>query len=200
MTSLNSVGDLHGKSLQIPNVVVHLLSEQLWLLGLWTCKTLFDQSSEPGRQNFVPVCSQFLSRWCTPLAQRPSSQYGIRTQDLQHFHVSQADAQSNWATSYSIISQVFPITYYPPNRSVLFFSLADGSTDFQPEAGRYHIYGQHLCPYANRTTIGRLLKGLESVISYDNVDYVLVEGKGWKFSPEVRVASSCSIITRHQCF
>ncbi|KAF6030313.1 hypothetical protein EB796_011393 [Bugula neritina] len=60
----------------------------------------------------------------------------------------------------------------------------DGSTPFQPEAGRYHLYGQHLCPFSNRATIGRVIKGLESAISYDNLDYVLPEGPGWKFSPE----------------
>lgn len=64
---------------------------------------------------------------------------------------------------------------------------ADGSTDFLPEKGRYHIYGQHVCPFFHRTAIGRVLKGLEDVISMDNLDYVNEKDKGWKFSPEVQV-------------
>jgi len=70
---------------------------------------------------------------------------------------------------------------------------ADGSTEHQPEAGRYHIYGQHLCPYSNRATIGRVLKGLENIISYDNVDWLLLEGKGWKFNPEREGCDSDSV-------
>ncbi|XP_067946559.1 glutathionyl-hydroquinone reductase YqjG-like [Watersipora subatra] len=60
---------------------------------------------------------------------------------------------------------------------------ADGSTDFQPENGRYHLYGQHLCPFSHRAAMGRVLKGLEDVISMDNMDYELNRGEGWKFSP-----------------
>lgn len=63
--------------------------------------------------------------------------------------------------------------------------VADGSTEFPAEKGRYHLYGQHLCPFSHRALIGRALKGLEGAISMNNMDYVLEQGKGWKFSPEV---------------
>ena len=63
--------------------------------------------------------------------------------------------------------------------------VADGSTEFKPEAGRYHLYGQHLCPFSNRATIGRVIKGLDKAIGFTNCDWVLPEGTGWKISPEV---------------
>ncbi|XP_067946549.1 glutathionyl-hydroquinone reductase YqjG-like isoform X2 [Watersipora subatra] len=61
---------------------------------------------------------------------------------------------------------------------------ADGSTEFQPEKGRYLVYGGHVCPYSHSVTFTRALKGLEDVIGLDIVDYVNVKGKGWRFSPE----------------
>jgi len=61
---------------------------------------------------------------------------------------------------------------------------ADGSTEFKPEAGRYQLYGQHLCPFSNRATIGRVIKGLDKAIGFTNCDWVLPEGTGWKISPE----------------
>ncbi|XP_067946244.1 glutathionyl-hydroquinone reductase YqjG-like [Watersipora subatra] len=70
---------------------------------------------------------------------------------------------------------------------------ADGSTDFLPEKERYHIYGQHVCPFFHRTAIGRVLKGLEDVISMDNLDYVNEKDKGWKFSPEKEGCDADSI-------
>ena len=60
----------------------------------------------------------------------------------------------------------------------------DGSSGFPAESGRYHLYVSLACPWANRTLIVRLLKGLEACISVDVVDY-LMGPKGWKFSPDV---------------
>lgn len=63
---------------------------------------------------------------------------------------------------------------------------ADGSSEFQPESGRYHLYVQHLCPFAHRAVLGRSLKGLQNAITLDNLDWDLSnKEKGWKFSPEV---------------
>jgi len=56
----------------------------------------------------------------------------------------------------------------------------DGSSDFSPEAGRYHLYVSLACPWAHRTLIYRKLKGLEHVISVDVVDPIL-PGQGWTF-------------------
>lgn len=41
---------------------------------------------------------------------------------------------------------------------------ADGSTKYAPEAGRYHLYVANACPWANRITAIRKMKGLEDVI------------------------------------
>jgi putative glutathione S-transferase len=57
---------------------------------------------------------------------------------------------------------------------------ADGSTSFQPESGRYHLYVSHACPWAHRTMIFRKLKNLEEVIDYSVVHPFMGE-KSWHF-------------------
>jgi putative glutathione S-transferase len=42
---------------------------------------------------------------------------------------------------------------------------ADGSSGFPAEAGRYHLYVAHNCPWAHRTMIFRALKKLEGAIT-----------------------------------
>jgi putative glutathione S-transferase len=51
---------------------------------------------------------------------------------------------------------------------------------FPPEAGRYHLYVSHACPWAHRTMILRALKGLQDVISFSVVGWFLAS-KGWDF-------------------
>lgn len=58
---------------------------------------------------------------------------------------------------------------------------ADSSSGFQAEAGRYHLYTADACPWAHRTLIFRLLKGLEGMISVSTVDPLMLEN-GWTFS------------------
>ena len=60
---------------------------------------------------------------------------------------------------------------------------ADGSTDFLPESGRYHLYVSLACPWAHRTLIMRKLKGLEAHIDISVVNPLMVE-KGWTFDPD----------------
>lgn len=55
---------------------------------------------------------------------------------------------------------------------------ADGP--FTAEAGRYHLYVSHACPWAHRTMIFRVLKGLGQHISISVVDWLMGE-QGWTF-------------------
>lgn len=57
---------------------------------------------------------------------------------------------------------------------------ADGSTRFEPAAGRYHLYVSLACPWAHRTLIYRKLKGLEDAISLSVVDPDM-GSNGWEF-------------------
>src|SRR3954454_11209385 len=51
----------------------------------------------------------------------------------------------------------------------------------EPEAGRYHLYVSWACPWAHRTVIARMLKGLEDVIGLSVVDPVR-DDRGWAFT------------------
>lgn len=55
---------------------------------------------------------------------------------------------------------------------------ADGSSGFPAEAGRYHLYAAHACPWAHRALIFRHLKGLDEMISVSVVDSLMLEN-GW---------------------
>src|SRR6187551_3525637 len=56
----------------------------------------------------------------------------------------------------------------------------DGSTPYAGEAGRYHLYVSLACPWASRTVIVRMLKGLEDVIGMTVVDPIR-DDSGWAF-------------------
>ena len=57
---------------------------------------------------------------------------------------------------------------------------ADGSSGFEAEPGRYHLFLAPTCPWAHRTQIFRRLKGLEDVISISLSD--LPRKRDWAFS------------------
>src|SRR4029077_18147578 len=60
---------------------------------------------------------------------------------------------------------------------------ADGSSDFAPELGRYHLYVARACPWAHRTLIARGRMGLENAIGVSYVDPIRDEdGEGWAFT------------------
>jgi putative glutathione S-transferase len=61
------------------------------------------------------------------------------------------------------------------------FITADGSSWFEADAGRYHLYVSLACPWAHRTLIFRALKKLEDVISVSVVDWHMTD-EGWHFS------------------
>jgi putative glutathione S-transferase len=58
--------------------------------------------------------------------------------------------------------------------------MADGSSGFRAEAGRYHLYVSLACPWAHRAIIVRRLLGLEDAVSMTVVDPVRDE-RGWAF-------------------
>ena len=60
---------------------------------------------------------------------------------------------------------------------------ADPDAKHPAEAGRYHLYISHACPWAHRTMVTRALRGLEDVISVDVVDPYR-ESDGWEVAPE----------------
>lgn len=57
------------------------------------------------------------------------------------------------------------------------------NSQFTPDENRYHLYVAHACPWANRATIMRQLKGLQDTISLSYVDTV-VEEDGWTFGQD----------------
>jgi putative glutathione S-transferase len=57
-----------------------------------------------------------------------------------------------------------------------------GISGFSAERRRYHLYVSLACPWAHRTLIFRVLKGLESMISVSVVHWYMVEN-GWTFDP-----------------
>ena len=73
-----------------------------------------------------------------------------------------------------------------PTTSYHNYVTADGSAGptgkggFPAEAGRYHLYISHACPWAHRTTIFRSLKELDNVISV-SVAEPLYGKTGWEF-------------------
>src|SRR5467141_4508649 len=55
-----------------------------------------------------------------------------------------------------------------------------GEGGFKAEPGRYHLYVSLACPWAHRTLIFRVLKGLENAISLSVVHW-LMGNDGWTF-------------------
>jgi putative glutathione S-transferase len=57
---------------------------------------------------------------------------------------------------------------------------ADGSSGFEAQTGRYHLYVARACPWSQRTLIVRRLKGLEDAISVSYANPYRDE-RGWMF-------------------
>mgnify|MGYP002632904642 CR=1 FL=1 len=57
-----------------------------------------------------------------------------------------------------------------------------GVGGYRAEAGRYHLYVCHACPWAHRTMILRAVKGLEDAIGVSVVNWFMGE-QGWSFEP-----------------
>ena len=58
-----------------------------------------------------------------------------------------------------------------------------GAGGFAAAAGRYHLYVGHACPWAHRTVIFRLLKGLTDQISLSVVHWYMAD-QGWTFTAD----------------
>jgi glutathionyl-hydroquinone reductase len=56
-----------------------------------------------------------------------------------------------------------------------------GKGGFAAESGRYHLYVSLACPWAHRTLIFRMLKGLESLVDVSVVHWLMAE-QGWTFA------------------
>jgi len=59
----------------------------------------------------------------------------------------------------------------------------DGQRGVKAESGRYHLYVSHACPWAHRTMIYRVLKGLEPHVGMSVVSWRMLE-HGWTFDRE----------------
>ena len=55
-----------------------------------------------------------------------------------------------------------------------------GDGGFKAEANRFHLYVSYACPWAHRTLIFRVLKGLEEMIPISVVHWLFGES-GWTF-------------------
>lgn len=63
------------------------------------------------------------------------------------------------------------------------FISPDPDAQFPAEKGRYALYISPTCPWAHRTTIVRILKGLEDIIDLHEL-HPYMGPKGWYFSGE----------------
>jgi putative glutathione S-transferase len=75
---------------------------------------------------------------------------------------------------------------------------ADGSSGFQAESDRYHLYVSLACPWAHRTLIVRKQKGLEDCISCTVVHWLL-DDRGWFFASDSEPAEDSTPDTINNC-
>jgi putative glutathione S-transferase len=57
-----------------------------------------------------------------------------------------------------------------------------GQNGFAAQPGRYHLYVSLACPWAHRTLLLRVLKGLEEIVSVSVTHWLMAEN-GWSFAP-----------------
>jgi len=68
-----------------------------------------------------------------------------------------------------------------------------GEGGFAAESGRYHLYVSHACPWAHRTLIFRLLKGLTPHISVSVVHPLMLDD-GWTFGTDFEGATGDDLL------
>ncbi|KAG9010463.1 S-glutathionyl-(chloro)hydroquinone reductase [Tulasnella sp. JGI-2019a] len=87
--------------------------------------------------------------------------------------MSQDDNQKN-------ISNVASTDGHSRRLPSTFRNVIESGGEYPPEKGRYHLFISYGCPWANRATIVRQLKGLQDFIGITVVSPVLT-AKGWAF-------------------
>ena len=68
-----------------------------------------------------------------------------------------------------------------------------GDGGFEAQGGRYHLYVSLACPWAHRTLIFRILKGLERCVSVDVVHPIMREN-GWVLSADYPGATGDTVL------
>jgi len=58
------------------------------------------------------------------------------------------------------------------------------TSEYKPEAGRYHIYFGLGCPFSHRAHLVYVLKGLENIVSHSFLSDTYYSENGWNFLPE----------------
>ena len=74
-----------------------------------------------------------------------------------------------------------------------------GEGGFSAEANRYHLYVSYACPWAHRTLIFRVLKGLEATISVDVV-HPFMGPEGWSFASDFDGATGDGLYAHHHLY
>ena len=72
---------------------------------------------------------------------------------------------------------------------------ADGSTEFPATPGRYHLYSSIGCPWAHRTALMRVLKGLDGVIALTDTEQN--RDQGWSFGAEGHIVPGTDFRAMH---
>ena len=75
------------------------------------------------------------------------------------------------ATSASVVPVSASGEFQRPNSTFRNWISKEPGSEFVPAKDRYHLYISHACPWANRTTIVRHLKGLGDIVTVTSVHH-----------------------------
>ena len=86
-----------------------------------------------------------------------------------------------------------------PETSFRAWVKADGSTDFSPASGRYHLYVSFACPWAHRVLIVRSIAGLEDHIGVSVVHPDMLT-EGWTLENDYDGATGDQLLGKTRLF